>query len=66
MRKPNKTLDNEYLYKKFRNRVVSELRTSGINYYNKYFTEHKNNMKMLWKRIRCIINVKNARLNNIW
>ena len=59
------TLDNEYLYKKFRNRVVSELRASRISYYNKYFTEHKNNMKMSWYSIRSIINVKNAGLNNI-
>ena len=65
MRKLNKkyTLDNEY--KKFRNRVVSELRTSRTNYHKQYFTEHKNNMKMLWTGIRSIINVKNARLNNI-
>ena len=67
MRKLNKkyTLDNEYLSKKFRNHVVSEFRTSRINYYNKYFTEDKKNMKMLWTGIRSIINVKNARLNNI-
>ena len=67
MRKLNKkhTLDNEYLYKKFRNHVVRELRTSRINYYNKYFTEHNNNMKILWTGIRSIINVKSARLNNI-
>ena len=47
MRKLNKkfTHNNEYLYKKFRNRVVSELRTSRINYYNQYFVEHKSNMK---------------------
>ena len=59
MRKLNKkyTQDNEYLYKKFRNRVASELRTSRINYYNKYFTEHKNNMKILWTGIFSIINV---------
>ena len=49
------TLDHEYLYKKFRNHVVSELKTSRINHYNKYFTEHKNNMKMLWTGIRSII-----------
>ena len=48
MHKLNKkyALDNEYLYMKFRNRVVSELRTSRINYHSKYFTEHKNNMKI--------------------
>ena len=59
------TLYNEYLYKKLRNLVVNELRASRISYYNKYFTEHKNNMKMLWSGIRYIFNVKNARLNKI-
>ena len=34
-------------------------------YHNKYFTERKNNMKMLWTGICSIMNVKNARLNNI-
>ena len=68
MRKLNKKykLDNEYLYKKFHNRVVSELITSKINYYNKYFTEHKNNMKMPWTSIHFIINVKSTRLNNMY
>ena len=49
MHKLNKkyTLDNEYLYKKFRNRVVTELRTSRISYYSKYFNEHKNIIKIL-------------------
>ena len=59
------TLDNEYLYKKFRNRVVSEQRASRISHYNKYFTEHKSNIKMLWSGIRSIIDVRNAKLNNI-
>ena len=35
------TESGEYLYKKFRNRVVNELKSSRINYYNNYFTEHK-------------------------
>ena len=56
---------NTLIYKKFRNRVISELRTSRINYYNMYFTEHKNNMKMLWTGICSIINIKNTRLNSI-
>ena len=59
------SFNNEYLYKKFRNRVVNELKTSRISYYTQYFTGHKNNMKMLWSGIRSIINVKNNRLNNI-
>ena len=59
------SFNNEYLYKKFRNRVVNGLKTSRISYYNQYFAEHKNNMKKLWSGIRSIINVKNNRLNNI-
>ena len=56
---------NEYLYKKFRNQVVNELRTSKIEYYKQYFTEHKSSMKMLWSGIKCIINIKNNRFYNI-
>ena len=48
----------EYLYKKFRNKVVSEIRGSKNDYYEQYFTKHKSNMKMLWSGIRSIINCK--------
>ena len=67
LRKLNKkyTLQNEYLYKKFRNRVVNELRTSKIDYCKKYFTEHRDSIKMLWNGIRSIINVQNSKFNNI-
>ena len=67
LRKLNKkyTVNGEDLYKKFRNRVVSELRSSKIKYYNFYFTEHKSNMKMLWSGIRSIINIKNKKMFNI-
>ena len=60
LRKVNKNYsqNGEYLYKKFQNRVVSELRSSQVNYYNKYFTAHHSNMKMLWTGIRSIINIK--------
>ena len=51
--------------KSSRNRVVNELRTSKIDYYEKYFTEHKDNIKMLWNGIRSIINVQNSKFNNI-
>ena len=57
------TENGEYLYKKFRNRVISELRSSKIKYYNLYFTEHKSNMKM--SGIRSIINIKNNKMFNI-
>ena len=48
----------EYLYKKFRNKVVSEVRKSKNKYYAEYFAKHKTNMKMLWSGIRSIINSK--------
>ena len=53
-----KSLDMEYLYKKFRNNVVSETGKSKNDYYSQYFARHKSNMKMLWSGIRSIINVK--------
>ena len=59
------TPDNEFLYKKFRNRVVSELRTSRAAYYNQYFLTHKDNMKKLWSGIRSIINIKHKTTLNI-
>ena len=52
-----KSLDMEYLYKKFRNKVVSEIRKSKNDYYSQHFAGHKSNMKMLWSGICCIINV---------
>ena len=59
------THNNNYLYKKFRNRVVSELRASKIEYFNQYFAEHKSNMKMLWTGIKAIINIKRNKFYNI-
>ena len=52
-----RNLDTEYLYKKFRNKVVFEIRKSRNDYYNNYFNTHKSNMKKLWSGIRSIINV---------
>ena len=58
------SLDMEYLYKMFRNKVVSETRKSKNDYYAEYFTKHKTNIKMLWSGIRSIINFKsNVALN---
>ena len=53
------------LYKKCRNRVVSELRSSNIEYFNQYFAEHKSNMKMLWTGIKAIINIKRNKFYDI-
>ena len=44
-------------YKQFRNRVVNEIRQSKKNYYQQYFDENKNNMKLLWKGIKDIISL---------
>ena len=52
------TIENEYLRKKFRNRVGNELKASRIIYYHKFFEEHKRNMKILWSCIRSIINLR--------
>ena len=49
--------DMEYLYKKFRNEVVFEIRENKIEYYNRYFTFHISNMKKMWSGIRSIINM---------
>ena len=60
LRKLRKTHCNttEELYKKFRNRVVSENRKSNITYFDDYFQSNKSNMKNLWSGIKCIINTK--------
>ena len=49
----------------FRNRIVSELRSNKIKYYNQYFTDHKCNMKKLWSGIKSIININNNRLHTM-
>ena len=59
------THNNNYLYKKFRNCVVSELRSSKTEYFNQYFAEHKSNMKMLWTGIKAIINIKRNKFYDI-
>ena len=48
----------ENLYKKFRNRVVSENQKSKIQYYDSYFQQNKGNVKNLWTGIKEIINTK--------
>ena len=49
---------NRYLYKKFRNRVVSEQRREKIRYFQNNFETHKTNIKMLWTGIKSIVNTK--------
>ena len=49
------SLDMEYLYKKFRNKTVSEIRKSKDEYYAEYFAKHKTNIEVFWSGIRCIL-----------
>ena len=49
---------NRYLYKKFRNRVVSEQRREKTRHFQNYFETHKTNIKMLWTGIKSIVNTK--------
>ena len=49
--------DMECLYKKFRNKVVPEIRENKIEYYNRCFTVHNSNMKKKWSGVRSIINM---------
>ena len=51
-------IENEYLYKKFQNRIANELKASRKSYYHKFFEEQKCNMKMLWSGIRSVINLR--------
>lgn len=46
-----------YLYKKFRNRIVKDLKDSKSSYFNQYFSLNRYNMQKLWSGIRSIINV---------
>ena len=58
--------DTEELYKKFRNRVVSENRKSKIKYFDNYFSTNQANMKNLWTGIETITNTKSkSSLQNI-
>ena len=53
--KRTRSKNDEYLYKKFRNRVVAENRKCKINYFHSYFAKHHGNMKMLWSGIKSIV-----------
>ena len=57
LRKPH-SKSTEELYKKFRNRVVMENRTSKKKYFETYFETNKSNMKSRWAGINSIINSK--------
>ena len=54
-KQPNPNLN--YLYKKFRNRVVKDLKDSKTSYFNQYFSLNKHNIQKLWSGIRSTLNV---------
>ena len=49
--------NHRYLYKKFRNKVVKDLKDSKSTYFNQYFSLNKYKMQKLWSGIRSIINI---------
>ena len=67
LRRFNKThsLDMKHLYKKFRSKIVTEIRKSKNDYYADYSTKHKTNMKMLWSGIRSIVVSKSNQSSDI-
>ena len=63
--KNDKSLTNKTLYKKFRNRVATELKRSKIQYFQDYFSSNISNAKKLWSGIKSIISNKNQISNKI-
>ena len=59
------SLDTEELYKKFRNRAVSENRKSKIEYFDNYFSTNKADMKNLWTGIKTTDTKSKSSLQNI-
>ena len=53
----SKLLNLHYLYKKFRNRVVKDLKDSKTSYFNQYCSLNKHNKQKVWSGIRSILNV---------
>ena len=53
--KRNRSENNLKLYRKFRNRVTAEMKTSKIHYFHGYFSTNSQNMKKLWQGIKSII-----------
>ena len=52
-------------YKRFRNKVTSEIRKSKKEYYKDYFNNNLSNMKKTWEGIKQIINNNKSKTNVI-
>ena len=45
-------------YKEQKNQITELIRTGKKDYYEKYFTENRKNLKKIWKGIKEVINIK--------
>ena len=55
-------LHNEW--KILKNELQTEIRQNKKAYYNKYFTENKDNLQKIWKGIKEVINIKSKNYNH--
>ena len=53
--KRNRSENNLKLYRKFRNRVTTGIKTSKIHYFHNYFSTNSQDMKKLWQGLKSII-----------
>ena len=51
-------------YKILKNEITSLLRSSKKDYYRRYFTNNRNNIRKTWEGIKEIINLKSSRIKN--
>ena len=51
----HRTIDTETKYKRYKNKVISMIRSSKKDYYNNLLENHKNNIKGLWSILNKII-----------
>ncbi|NQY31538.1 MAG: endonuclease/exonuclease/phosphatase family protein, partial [Flavobacteriaceae bacterium] len=49
-------------FKQLKNAIINLIRKSKNNYYNRYFSENKDNTKKLWQGINEIIDIKNKKM----
>ena len=66
--KSNNDLKKQQLhanYKHLRNAIVSLIRTSKKNHYQKYFSDNTDNIRQTWKGIKSIINIRNVSKSSV-
>ena len=52
-------------YKNLRNAIVTLIRSSKKNHYQKYFSDNTDNIRQTWKGIKLIININNITKSNM-